>query len=151
MSTTTRLWRFGAVSVMNVVITQALLQGCLRFTSMTPVWANIVAVGLSSAPAYVVNRRWVWGRQGSHSVTREIIPFWTYSFVGLAVSTAAVAAIDHRFTSDLAVSIANIGAFAGLWVAKYFILDQWLFGAHAHQADDDLADPTPVDSAAPQH
>ena len=139
MSTMTRIWRFGAVSVMNVVITQALLQGCLRFTSMTPVWANIVAVGVSSAPAYLVNRRWVWGRQGSHSITREILPFWTYSFIGLAVSTAAVAAIDHRFTSDLAVSLANIGAFALLWVAKYVILDRWLFGADTGAADDEAA------------
>ena len=146
MSTMTRIWRFGAVSVMNVVITQALLQGCLRFTSMTPVWANIVAVGVSSAPAYLANRRWVWGRQGSHSITREIIPFWTYSFVGLAVSTAAVAAIDHRFTSDLAVSIANIGAFGLLWVAKYFILDQWLFG----RLQDDPAE-EPADAAASSH
>lgn len=149
MSTMTRIWRFGAVSVMNVVITQALLQGCLRLTSMTPVWANIVAVGVSSAPAYVVNRRWVWGRQGSHSITREILPFWTYSFVGLAVSTAAVAAIDQRFTSDLAVSVANIGAFALLWVAKYFILDQWLFG-RLHDDPADEAD-EPADAATSPH
>jgi len=122
-----RVGRFGVVSVMNVVITQALLQGAYQLTSMGAVAANVFAVGVSSLPAYLVNRRWVWQRTGRHSVSREIVPFWTYSFVGLALSTVAVAAIEDRWSSPAAVSGANIGAFAVLWIAKYVFLDRWLF------------------------
>ncbi|MDO9176175.1 MAG: GtrA family protein [Actinomycetota bacterium] len=123
----TRLWRFGAVSVMNVAITQLLLLGSYGLTSLGAVGANVFAVGVSSIPAYLVNRRWVWQRRGNHSVTREIIPFWAYTFAGLALSTAAVAAVERRWDSAAAVSAANITAFGVLWLTKFFLLDSWLF------------------------
>jgi putative flippase GtrA len=122
-----RLWKYSAVSVMSVVITQSLLQLAL-LTGMPAVAANLLAVGLSALPAYLVNRRWVWGRQGSHSIAREIVPFWSYAFLGLAVSTVAVAWADHRWHSNLAVSLANIASFGVLWAAKFVLLDRWMFG-----------------------
>ncbi len=122
-----RLGRYSAVSVMNVVITQVLLQLALA-TSMPAVAANLFAVGLSAVPAYLVNRRWVWGKQGPHSIAREIVPFWSYAFLGLAVSTIAVAWADARWHSNLAVSIANIASFGVLWAAKFVLLDRWMFG-----------------------
>ena len=70
-----RWWRFSAVSVMNVVVTQTLLLSFYRFTPMGAAWANVFAVGLSAIPAFVILRRWVWGRKrqlqrhaGNHSV-----------------------------------------------------------------------------------
>ena len=50
--------------------------------------------------------------------------FWAYTFAGLALSTGAVALVDHHSDSALALSAANITAFAVLWVAKFFLLDQ---------------------------
>ncbi len=122
-----KFWRFGAVSVMNVVITQVLLIGAYALTDIGGVAANVFAVGVSSIPAYLVNRRWVWNRRGNHSVTREILPFWGYTFAGLAVSTAAVAAVERRWESAVAVSAANLVAFGLLWVAKFVLLDAWMF------------------------
>jgi putative flippase GtrA len=129
-TTFARLWRFGAVSGMNIVITQTLLISIYAFTSAGAVVANVVAVGLSSIPAYLVNRRWVWGRRGNHSVTREIIPFWVYTFAGLALSTVAVAAVEARWESAVAVSLANITAFGVIWLSKFFLLDTWTFADH---------------------
>ncbi len=125
-----RLGRYSAVSVMNVVITQTLLQLALA-TSVSAVVANLFAVGVSAIPAYLVNRRWVWGKQGPHSIAREIVPFWSYAFIGLAVSTVAVAWADTRWHSNLAVSIANIAAFGLLWAAKFVLLDRWMFGGRS--------------------
>jgi len=122
-----RIWRFGAVSVMNVVITQVLLLGAYQFTSVGAVGANVFAVGVSSIPAYLVNRRWVWGRTGKHSVSREVLPFWAYTFIGLALSTLVVGWVEHRWESAAAVSAANITAFGVLWVAKFLLLDTLLF------------------------
>jgi putative flippase GtrA len=122
-----KFWRFGAVSVMNVVITQVLLIGAYGLTSMGAVAANVFAVGVSSIPAYLVNRRWVWNRRGNHSWSREILPFWGYTFAGLAVSTVAVAAVEQRTSSALAVSAANLVAFGLLWVSKFLFLDAWMF------------------------
>lgn len=136
----TRLWRFGAVSVMNVAITQLLLLGSYQLTSLGAVGANVFAVGVSSIPAYLVNRRWVWQRRGNHSVTREIIPFWTYTFAGLALSTVAVAAVERRWDSPAAVSAANITAFGVLWLTKFFVLDSWLFVPRTVDAGPDATD-----------
>lgn len=122
-----KLWKYSAVSVMSVVITQSLLQMAL-LTGMPAVAANILAVGLSALPAYLVNRRWVWGKQGAHSVAREIVPFWSYAFLGLALSTVAVAWADHRWHTAMAVSLANIGSFGVLWASKFVLLDRWMFG-----------------------
>jgi putative flippase GtrA len=112
---------------MNVVVTQVLLQSLYRFTSLGAAWSNVLAVGLSTIPAFLILRRWVWGRIGDHSFTREIIPFWTFSFVGLAISTAAVAAADEQWESAIAVSLANITAFGVLWSMKFLLLDRWMF------------------------
>jgi putative flippase GtrA len=122
-----RLGRYSAVSVMSVVITQVLLQLGLA-ASMPAVAANLFAVGLSAIPAYLVNRGWVWGKQGKHSIAREIVPFWSYAFLGLAISTIAVAWADARWHSNVAVSIANIASFGVLWAAKFVLLDRWMFG-----------------------
>jgi integral membrane sensor domain MASE1 len=81
-------------------------------------------------------RRWVWGKVGSHSVTREVIPFWGYTFLGLAFSTVVVAAVDRWWQSAVAVSLANIGAFGLLWISKFLFLDAWMF------ADRDAPDRT---------
>lgn len=122
-----RVWRFGAVSVMNVVITQVLLVSAYQFAAVGAVGANMFAVGISSIPAYLVNRRWVWQRRGNHSVTREIAPFWAYTFAGLALSTVAVAAVERQWESAVAISAANITAFGALWVTKFLLLDSWMF------------------------
>jgi hypothetical protein len=78
----------------------------------------------------------VWGRTGKHSVTREVLPFWGYTFAGLALSTGAVAFVDHRWDSAMAVSAANITAFAALWAAKFFLLDQLLFAGDQQDTTD---------------
>ncbi len=129
-----RLGKYSATSVMNVAITQTLLQLALAF-SLKAVVANLLAVGLSAIPAYLVNRRWVWGKQGPHSIGREIVPFWSYAFLGLAVSTIAVAWADARWHSNLAVSIANIAAFGLLWAAKFVLLDRWMFAGRPSTTD----------------
>lgn len=122
-----RLWRFGAVSVFSIALTQALLQGFYHWSGLGAAWSNVLAVGLSAIPAFLVLRRWVWGRVGHHSLSREIVPFWAYTFLGLGLSTVVVAAVDRRWQSGLAVSAANIGSFGVLWITKFVLLDQWMF------------------------
>lgn len=131
-----RLWQFGAVSVMSIVITQALLQGAYRWTNLGAVGSNIFAVGVSAIPAFLILRRWVWGKVGKHSITREIIPFWAYTFFGLVLSTLVVAFVDSKWHSAIAVSLANIAAFGALWITKFLLLDRWMF------ADRPSADPS---------
>jgi putative flippase GtrA len=122
-----RLVRFASVSAVAVVLTQSvlwLLNGPLGWVGWV---ANVVAVGVAAVPAYLLNRAWVWAKEGPHSVSREIVPFWTYTFCGLALSTLLVAIADEVWGTTVAVQLANLAGFGVLWVGKFILLDRVLF------------------------
>ena len=122
-----KLLRYSGVSVVAVTVTQGVLWLGLAVLRWPALMANFVAVTIGAVPAYLMNRSWVWGRTNSHSVREEILPFWIYSLVGLAVSTACVALADAWFTSTGLLMLANLLAFGTLWLGKFFVLETILF------------------------
>tara|TARA_B100001758_G_C18411928_1_gene616421 strand:+ start:2436 stop:2846 length:411 start_codon:yes stop_codon:yes gene_type:complete len=122
-----KLLRYSGVSVVAVMVTQGVLWLGLAVLRWPALMANFVAVTIGAVPAYLMNRSWVWGRTNSHSVREEILPFWIYSLVGLAVSTACVALADAWFTSTGLLMLANLLAFGTLWLGKFFVLETILF------------------------
>lgn len=135
-----RALRYSAVSVVGVVITQALLVAAHGVVGLAPIAANVTAVSLAALPMFFLNRAWVWQRSGRSSFRREVVPFWGFTFAGLGLSTLAVAVVASMTDSTLLIAGANIGAFGVLWVAKFFVLDQVVFGV---ASGDDLAPATP--------
>lgn len=123
----TRLLRFAGVSVVGVVVTQLLLFLFSGVLDWQAVPANVAATMLSAIPIFLLNRRWVWGRRGQHSVSREIVPFWTYTLLGLAVSTGLVALADRIWGGTLVVMAANLVAWGALWLGKFVLLERFLF------------------------
>lgn len=123
-----KLLRYSAVSLIAVAVTQALLVAFHTGLGLAPVTTNLLAVSLASVPAYLLNRAWVWRKSGRNSFTREVLPFWGFSLVGLAISTVAVAVASGMWESPLVVNVANLAAFGVLWVAKYVALDALIFG-----------------------
>lgn len=126
-----RLVGYGAVSVMSVVVTQAVLVSAYSGLGWPAVVANVVAVCVAAGPAYYANRRWVWSRTDRHSLTGEILPFWAYSLAGLGISSLLVALADRWWQSALAVSAANLIGFGVLWAGKFILLDRVLFARPA--------------------
>ena len=122
-----KLLRYSGVSVVAVMVTQGVLWLGLAVLRWPALMANFIAVTIGAVPAYLMNRSWVWGRTNSHSVREEILPFWIYSLVGLAVSTACVALADAWFTSTGLLMLANLLAFGTLWLGKFFVLETILF------------------------
>ncbi len=122
-----KLLRYSGVSVIAVLVTQSCLWLGLAVIKWPALAANIFAVTIGSVPAYLMNISWVWGRRDSHSVREEILPFWLYSLLGLVMSTTLVALADIWFTSTAVLMLANLLAFGGLWVGKFFVLEKVLF------------------------
>jgi putative flippase GtrA len=121
--------RYAAVSAIAVAVTQVLLLGALDL-GWSGVAANATAVSIAAVPAYLLNRQWVWGRDGRHDVAREVLPFWGMALLGLVLSTALVAFVSHDGTaSPFVVSAANLSGFAALWVIRYVVLDRVLFAS----------------------
>lgn len=132
-----KLVRYSAASAAGLVSSQVALLFGLLVLDLDAVPANLIAVTVGAVPNYLINRAWTFDKRGRHSFTREVIPFWSMALAGLVLSTFSVAWADQRFDGNvLAVSIANIGAFAVLWVAKFFILDRVLFAPLAHAIED---------------
>lgn len=122
-----KLLRFAAVSAVTVPL-GLLLFWLLLQTNMGRVIANLLAVAISTIPNYLLNRRWVWSKGGTHSVRKEIAPFWALAFLGLVLSSIFVW-IASAFTDvDVVLLGANFLAFGLLWLFKFFVIEKYLFG-----------------------
>lgn len=121
--------RYSAVSVVGVVLTQLLLLVGHGLFGLSAERANVAAVLLTSIPVFFLNRAWVWQLRGPSSMRREVLPFWAFTVAGLVLSTLAVAGVASLTDSTVAVSLANIGAFGVLWVAKFVVLDGVVFAS----------------------
>jgi putative flippase GtrA len=123
-----KLVRYGAVSAFNVVLGQLLLFTTQVALDWPAVTANIFAVSVGAVPAYLLSRYWVWEKRGKSQIMREVVPFWTLTLIGFAVSTLAVWYVDTRWAvGPLGVNLTNLAAFGVVWVAKFSILDRVLF------------------------
>jgi putative flippase GtrA len=136
----TKLVKYAMASMVGVVCGQSLLLLFYGVLDWPVVLANVSAVTLSSIPAYLVNRYWVWQKTDTNDFKREVLPFWGMAFLGLILSSIFTYWVDQRTDSPLAVGIANLAGFGVLWIAKFFILDKVLFAQVGH----DPAEPPPI-------
>jgi putative flippase GtrA len=133
-----KMFRYTMVSVISTVVSFSVLflvYGVFRLWTEVPstIFANLVA----SVPAYYLNRNWSWGKSGRSHLLKEVVPFWTMSAAGLALSIFTASQAQHlsdvhhihHFGRTVLVEGANTGAFAILWVVKFLVFNQ-LFKVH---------------------
>jgi len=120
--------RYLSVSAIGTVITQAQIFLYVRVWGWNGALANLVAVSISTVPGYFLSKYWVWQQQRGHGSTRrEALPFWVLNLAGLVLSTIFAAIADHYTSQWWVISLANLAGFGVLWVAKFLILDEYLF------------------------
>ena len=132
-----KMIRYTMVSALCVVIAQVVLFGLQVGASMNEGLANVVAFAVSTIPSYELNRRWAWGRTGKGHLWKEVVPFWVLSFVGFALSEAAVVAAGawarhHRFSHvgrSTLVNAAALTALGVLWLGKFALFNRLLFSS----------------------
>lgn len=124
-----KLARYSAASLVGVTVGQTSLFVFYQLLDLAAALANFLAVAISSVPAYLINRYWVWQKTSRNDLRREIVPFWGMAFLGLILSTIAVTVVDDRTDRAPAILAANLGGFGVLWVAKFLVLDKILFAA----------------------
>lgn len=144
-----RKWiKYSMVSVVGMTVSQICIIILTRGFGVPDVLTNFIAVAISSVPAYLLNRAWVWGKHGKNHLTKEVLPFWAFSFAGLVLSSLLVAWVGPDLAKGqtatamdtLRVMLGNVGGFAILWVAKFFVLDKLLFGNQQHLPEYELSD-----------
>ena len=128
-----KMSRCFVVSVGTTLLSAAVLVALALGAGVPAGSANVIAVCCGIAPSYFANRHWVWGRSGRGSLAREILPFWVLSLAGLVASTLTVSVVAsvaaHWSTSARAIALplANLCAFAALWLVQFALLDKVLF------------------------
>jgi putative flippase GtrA len=143
-----RLFRYTMVSVISTAVSfgvLAIVFGVLRLWGevASTVFANAVA----TVPSYYLNRKWVWGKGGRSHLVKEVIPFWSMSAIGIAVSIVGASLAKHIGTTHhlshleqtALVLFANVASFAVFWVLTYLLFNR-LFRVHPLEELDDLVE-----------
>ena len=142
-----KLIRFTMVSVISTLVsfvTLFLVFGVLKLWSQVPstIFANLVA----TIPSYNLHRKWAWGKSGRSHVRKEIIPFWTMSGIGIAVSVVGAQLARHvsikhnlpHWEETAVVLIANVLSFAVFWVLKLLLFNRLFHVAEIEEFDEHL-------------
>ena len=126
-----KLLRYCGVSVVNVILGTGTLLFCLKILDMHEVLANVVAWTVSTGPAYLMSRYWVWEQSGTNSVKSEIAPFWILALIGLSFSTFCIWVAGFHTDNSYVLTAVNFCAYGIVWVAKYIVLDRLMWGPGA--------------------
>jgi putative flippase GtrA len=130
-----KLLRYGAASVVNVVVAQVVLAWAFGVLHWTARAAAVLAAVVAAGPAFWLARRWVWGRSGRSHLVKEVLPFWGMALLALALTTW-VAGIAETVSADLTDSrtgqtlilMGAVFAISGvIWAVKFFVLNGVLF------------------------
>lgn len=131
--------RYVAISFINVVNHQILLNLANSGWGWSGVRANVFAAVIAAIPGYYLSRQWVWKMQGAHSMRNEIAPFWILALLGLVVSTGMVLAAERLFDPWIWVAGASLVGYFMVWVLKFIVLDKLFDRAAAKRAAAEVA------------
>ncbi len=140
--------RYAGVSLVFVPLGQVLIQifGAFVFNNGgDPNWtkASIVSAAILTIPNFFANKYLVWKHTSSDGLRTQVIVFWVAAMLGVSLATLLTyvvdAAIDsHGWFESVAVFFAQLVGFGIVWLARYFILDKWLFKVtHDGEAPDE--------------
>ena len=138
-----KLVRYTMVSVISVIVSQAVLVILVGPVGWAASTSNVIATAVGTVPSYELNRKWAWGKHGKSHMWKEVAPFWALAFVGLAFSTwsadyAETYVKSHHYSHSVqtvVVAAAALGAFGVLWVGKFIIFNKVLFKSHPQDLD----------------
>jgi putative flippase GtrA len=142
-----KMIKFTLVSVISVTVAQIVLGILLIGFDWKPRAANILACSVATIPSYYLNRNWVWRKSGRSHLMKEVVPFWSLAFIGLAFSTWSAdfaGSWSKDITSsktgqDLIVMAAALGAFGVLWIGKFVLFNKVIFAHRPAELEDNPA------------
>jgi putative flippase GtrA len=132
-----RTLKFASVSVVTTIVAQTVLFVTLNIIKIhSAVACSIIATSIATIPAYWLNRTWTWGKKGKSSFWTEVLPFWVIAFIGLVLSTSAVALAAHNadhlthshHVRNLLIQAAYFFSYALIWLGRYTIFNKYMFG-----------------------
>jgi putative flippase GtrA len=115
------LFRYSAVSVISIVLSEALLVSFNGGLGWSAAMSSTAATALATIPAYFLTRQWVWKRSGRSHLWREVLPFWAIAVAAWAFATIAVSLTEDRAKDLHLRGAASVALVAGAYVLAYGI------------------------------
>jgi putative flippase GtrA len=96
------------------------------------IWSTLAGNVIATLPSYHLNRLWAWGKRGPSAFKKEIVPYWSLAFAGIAFSqigafTARDVVRSHSWShleNTALVSFTNLLCFAIFWVLKLLVFNK---------------------------
>jgi putative flippase GtrA len=127
--------KYGSVSAIAIATSWVTFVIAHNFASQSLRASNLWAMAISTIPAFLLSRKWVWASDGVISMKREVIPFWVLSLVQAIISQVILEAADGWIVSNFAAKSTqsavaltlNLSMYGIMWVGKFFFLNNLLF------------------------
>ncbi|MFV0316273.1 MAG: GtrA family protein [Microthrixaceae bacterium] len=137
--------RYAGVSLVFVPLGQILIQlfGALVFhdgQDTNWVAASIASAAVLTVPNFFANKYLVWRHTSRDGLRTQVIVFWVAAMLGVGLATLLTYVVDvliagHGTFEKVAVFGAQLLGFGIVWLARYVILDKWLFKVTHHGED----------------
>ena len=110
------------------------------------IWATLAGNLIATLPAYYLNRTWTWGKRGRSHFRREIVPFWSMSFLGISFSMLGAFWARHevhshawnRLADTALVTGTNLACFAVFFLLKLMVFNRIFHVNKLEQIDERL-------------
>jgi putative flippase GtrA len=147
--------RYAGISVVFVPVGQILLQLSAHFlfhasakggSDAAFTKASLLTAAILTPPNFFANKYLVWKDTSKDKLRTQILVFWVAAMLGVGLSTLLTLIVERavkgqgNLIEGLAVFAAQLTGFGIVWVARYLILDRWLFKVTNHGEE-----PTPED------
>ncbi|HEY2793444.1 MAG TPA: GtrA family protein [Micromonosporaceae bacterium] len=130
-----RMLRYSLASVLASLVsfvTIALVLSGLGFNSVV---ATISGFCAGALVAFVVNRFWTWQLRDATGVGGQLVRYWVVAIVTFLIALGCTTIADHyargidpgTLVRTLIVEGAYFGSYAVTFVAKYVLLDRFVF------------------------
>jgi putative flippase GtrA len=134
--------RYAGVSVVFVPVGQVLIQSLGRFVfDRDYTKASLASAAVLTLPNFFANKIFVWRDTNRDRLRTQVVVFWIAAMLGVSLATyftwliEKVVADESALVEGAAVFGAQLLGFGLIWVARFLVLDRWLFKVTHHGAE----------------
>src|ERR1700761_5469521 len=140
--------RYAAVSAVFVPIGQLLVQ-VLGLWLHNYTTASLLQAAIITVPNFFANKHFVWRVTSRENLRSQVLVFWVAVMMGVALATLFTHIVENAMADRTslvraaAVLVAQLAGLGIVWVARFLILDRWLFklaGDTPEHADDAIGE-----------
>jgi putative flippase GtrA len=130
-----RFLRYSATSIMASAVSFGTIALSLDAFGLTSASSTVAGFCAGALVAFVVNRVWSWQLREASGVGRDFVRYWVVSIVTFLIALACTTianAYAHgldQVTRTLVIEAAYFGSYAVTFVAKFVLLDRFVFGS----------------------